>query len=73
MEEIKISNRGGKREGAGRKKGAESSIISFKLMNDLLRAFPSEITNKEGKTVKFNRSEYINMALRKQMKKDGLI
>ena len=73
MEEIKKSNRGGKREGAGRKKGTESSIISFKIHNELLEAFPSEITNKDGKTVKFNRSEYINMALRKQMKKDGLI
>lgn len=72
MEEIKKSNRGGKREGAGRKRGAESSIISFKMMNDLLEAFPSEI-NRDGKIIKFNRSEYINMALRKQMKKDGLI
>lgn len=72
MEEIKKSNRGGKREGAGRKRGAESSIISFKMMNDLLEAFPSKI-NRDGKIIKFNRSEYINMALRKQMKKDGLI
>ena len=72
MEEIKKSNRGGARLGAGRKKGIESSIVSIKLNNDLLEAFPSEIT-KDGKVVKFNRSEYINMVLRKQMKKDGLI
>lgn len=73
MEEIKKSNRGGRREGAGRKKGVESSIVSIKLNNDLLEAFPTEIINKDGKVAKFNRSEYINMVLRKQMKKDGFI
>ncbi len=73
MEEIKKSNRGGRREGAGRKKGVESSIVSIKLNNDLLEAFPTEITNKDGKSVKFNRSEYINMVLRKQMIKDGYL
>ena len=72
MEEIKKSNRGGARLGAGRKKGIESSIVSIKLNNDLLEAFPTEII-KDGKSVKFNRSEYINMVLRKQMKKDGYI
>ena len=71
MEEKK--NWGGKREGSGRKKKAESTIISIKLNNDLLEAFPTEIEDKDGKQVKFNRSEYINMILRKQMKKDGYI
>lgn len=73
MEEIKKSNRGGRREGAGRKKGVESSIVSIKLNNDLLEAFPTEIIKKDGNVAKFNRSEYINMVLRKQMKKDGFI
>ncbi len=73
MEEIKKSNRGGRREGAGRKKGVESSIVSIKLNNDLLEAFPTEIINKDGNVTKFNRSEYINVVLRKQMKKDGFI
>lgn len=71
MEEKK--NWGGRREGSGRKKKAESTIISIKLNNDLLEAFPTEIEDKDGKVVKFNRSEYINTTLRKQMKKDGYI
>lgn len=69
----KNNNWGGKREGSGRKKKAESTIISIKLNNDLLEAFPSEIMDKDGKLVKFNRSEYINNALRAKMKKDGYI
>ena len=71
MEEKK--NWGGKREGSGRKKKAESTIISIKLNNDLLEAFPSEIMDKDGKLVKFNRSEYINNVLRAKMKEDGYI
>lgn len=71
MEEKK--NWGGKREGSGRKKKAESTIISIKLNNDLLEAFPSEIMDKDGKLVKFNRSEYINKAIRAQMIKDGYL
>ena len=71
MEEKK--NWGGKREGSGRPKGVESSIISIKLNNDLLEAFPTEIMGKDGKMVKFNRSEYVNNALRIKMKKDGYI
>jgi hypothetical protein len=43
------------------------------LNNDLWEAFPTEIEDKDGKLVKFNRSEYINTILRKQMKKDGYI
>ena len=71
MEEKK--NWGGKREGSGRKKKAESTIVSIKLNNDLLEAFPNQIMGKDGKMVKFNRSEYINNALRAKMKKDGYI
>ena len=71
MEEKK--NWGGRREGSGRPKGIESSIISIKLNNDLLEAFPTEIMNEKGVLVKFNRSEYINNALRTKMKKDGYI
>jgi hypothetical protein len=71
MEEKK--NWGGKREGSGRKKKAESSIVSIKLNNDLLEAFPTEIMNEKGELVKFNRSEYINNVLRAKMKKDGYI
>lgn len=71
MEEKK--NWGGKREGSGRKKKTESSIISMKLNNDLLEGFPAEIRNENGELVKFNRSEYINKVLREQMKKDGFI
>ena len=69
----KNNNWGGKREGSGRKKKAESTIISIKLNNDLLEAFPTKIENKDGKLVNFNRSEYINTALRIQMKKDGFL
>ena len=71
MEEKK--NWGGRREGSGRPKGIESSIISIKLNNDLLEAFPTEIMNEKGVLVKFNRSEYRNNALRTKMKKDGYI
>ena len=71
MEEKK--NWGGKREGSGRKKKAVSTIVSIKLNNDLLEAFPTEIMGKDGKMVKFNRSEYINNVLRAKMKKDGYI
>lgn len=71
MEEKK--NWGGKREGSGRKKKAESTIVSIKLNNDLLEAFPTEIMGQDGKIVKFNRSEYINNVLRAKMKKDGYI
>ena len=71
MEEKK--NWGGKREGSGRKKKAESTIVSIKLNNDLLEAFPTEIMGQDGKMVKFNRSEYINDAVREKLKKDGFI
>ncbi len=64
---------GGKREGSGRKKKVDSSIISIKLNNDLLEAFPLEIKDKDGKMVKFNRSEYINNAVRSKMIADGYL
>ena len=65
-------NWGGKREGSGRKKKAESRIVSIKLNNDLLEAFPTFI-KKDGKLVKFNRSEYINEAVRTRMREDGYL
>ena len=71
MEEKK--NWGGKREGSGRKKKAESTIVSIKLNNDLLEGFDNINKGQDGKKVKFNRSEYINNAVRAQMKKDGLL
>lgn len=67
------NNWGGKREGSGRKKKAESTTISIKLNNDLLKAFPTKIENKDGKLVNFNRSEYFNKAIRAQMIKDGYL
>lgn len=69
----KNNNWGGKREGSGRKKKAESTIISIKLNNDLLEAFPTEIEGKDGNMVKFNRSDYFNKAIRAQMIKDGYL
>ena len=62
MEEIK-KQRGGKREGAGRKAvGATTTLMSLKLDNDLLKAL-----NAAG--VKKNR--YINDAVREKMIRDG--
>lgn len=71
MEEKK--NWGGKREGSGRKKKAESTIVSIKLNNDLLKVFDNFKKGQDGKKVKFNRSEYINDAVRAKMKEDGYI
>lgn len=70
MEEKK--NWGGKRENSGRKKKAESTTVSIKLNNDLLEAFPMLI-KKGDKLVKFNRSEYINDAVKDKLKNDGYI
>ena len=56
-------NWGGKREGAGRPKGVETTLISVKLETVLVDALPSDI----------NRSKYINDAVRAKMKKDGYI
>ena len=63
MEEIKKSNRGGKREGAGRHKRVESQKVLFYFEKDLYNAFPKSI----------NRNAYINDAVRAKMKEDGYI
>lgn len=63
MEEIKKSNRGGKREGAGRHKRVESQKVLFYFEKDLYNAFPKSI----------NRNAYINDAVRERMKIDGYI
>jgi metal-responsive CopG/Arc/MetJ family transcriptional regulator len=62
---------GGKRNGSGRKRKADSTIISIKLNNDLLEAFPKEVKDKDGKVTKLNRSDYINDAVRSKMIADG--
>jgi hypothetical protein len=41
------------------------------LNNDLLKAFPKEIKDKDGKVTRFNRSDYINDAVRSKMIADG--
>ncbi len=61
MEETK-KKRGGKREGAGRKKGADTKLISVKIETELLGLIPNT-----------NRSKYINYALRVALEKDGLL
>ncbi len=66
-------NWGGKRNGSGRKKKANSTIISIKINDDLLDAFPVEIKGPNDKMVKFNRSQYINDALRLKMIADGYL
>lgn len=53
MEETK-KKRGGKREGAGRPKGADTTLISVKLETELLNLIPNNT----------NRSKYINYAVR---------
>ena len=62
MEETK-KKRGGRREGAGRPKGVDTTLISVKLETELLQALPIGI----------NRSKFINDAVREKMKRDGLI
>lgn len=72
MEEKK--NWGGKREGSGRPKSkVASTTTSFKLNDDLLENLPKKITDKEGNSISFNRSEYFNKAIRAQMIKDGYL
>ncbi len=56
MEEKK-SKRGGKREGAGRKKGVDTNIVSIKLETELCDILA------EDETVT-NRSKFINYAVR---------
>lgn len=64
MEETK-KQRGGKREGAGRKSvGLSTHPMALKLDNDLF-----EVLNKTS----MNKNRYINDAVRAQMKKDGYL
>jgi hypothetical protein len=64
MEEIK-KQRGGKREGAGRKAvGLSTTAMSLKLDNDLYLALNSNGLNK---------NRYINDAVRKAMLRDGYV
>lgn len=70
----KNNNWGGKREGSGRPKSkVASTTTSFKLNDDLLENLPKKITDKEGNSISFNRSEYFNKAIRAQMIKDGYL
>lgn len=62
MEEIK-KKRGGRREGAGRHKGVDTTLISVKLETELLQQIPSHT----------NRSKYINEAVREKLIKDNHI
>lgn len=62
MEEIK-RQRGGRREGAGRPKGADTTLVSVKLETRLVEALPTGT----------NRSKYLNEALQAKMKEDGYI
>lgn len=54
---------GGHREGAGRPKGSNKTLISLRLENDLLRSIPKEI----------NRNRFINDAVREKSKRENLI
>lgn len=64
MEEIK-KQRGGKREGAGRKAvGVSTHPMPLKLDNDLF-----VILSMSG----MNKNRYINDAVREKMKKDGYL
>jgi uncharacterized protein (DUF4415 family) len=64
MEEIK-KQRGGKREGSGRKPtGLTTTPMSLKIDNDLY-----SVLNSHG----LNKNRYINDAVREAMKKDGFI
>ena len=62
MEEIK-RQRGGRREGAGRPKGVDTTLVSVKLETRLVAALPKGT----------NRSKYLNEALQAKMKEDGYI
>ena len=66
MAEIK-KQRGGKRAGAGRPKGASTHAMPLKLDIDLYEVLIS-LKSKD-----FNRNRYINDAVRSAMVKDGYI
>lgn len=73
MEEKKC-NRGGKRENAGRKRREmEIKPILLNIEMDLVKAFPTVISNEHNEMVKFNRNAYINAAIREKLKKDGYL
>lgn len=62
MEEIK-KQRGGKREGAGRKAvGFSTTAMSLKLDNDLHETL---------KVININKNRFINDAVREKLKKEG--
>ena len=61
MEETK-KKRGGKREGAGRHKGEDTTMISVRLETELLKRIPPQ-----------NRSKYVNNAVREALIKDGYL
>lgn len=56
-------NNGGRREGAGRPKGSNKTLISLRIENDLLVAIPKEMS----------RNQYINDAIREKAKQDDLL
>ena len=55
MEESPINQYGGKRQGAGRKKGTNKTAKTFKIDNDLCEY----LTNKVG-----NQNAFVNMVIR---------
>lgn len=54
---------GGHREGAGRPKGSNKTLISLRLENDLLRSIPKEI----------NRNQFINDSVREKAERENLL
>ena len=67
MEEVKKTNHGGSRPGAGRPPKEDSKKqIALKLDRDLYDVFYSD-------QFTYNKGRYINDAVRAKMKKDGYI
>lgn len=54
---------GGHREGAGRPKGSNKTLISLRLENDLLKSIPKEI----------NRNQFINDSVREKAERENLL
>lgn len=54
---------GGHREGAGRPKGSNKTLISLRLENDLLDAIPKEL----------NRNQFINDSVREKAERENLL
>ena len=59
----KTENRGGARPGAGRKPSATTKIITVSLDLDLIEFFQNSA---------FNRSRFINLAIREKIERDNL-